>query len=587
MARRSLAVRILGYGIGLVLVIAFALAAWLTGRAIQIRNDLNVIRLELSTLQSALGDRSGVSVETALSDLTRTTHDARKAADDPLWRTARHIPLVGRVFVTTSGMVTELEKDSKGPLRTVAEVKVGLAPNLIRHIDGTIDVAAIKNASAQLRGASKALLDSNVRLKRLPDSKTLNIVVTLRNKLVSSGQTLAAAINSAADAADGASKMLGVQGSHRYFVGVQNNAELRGTGGAIAAYAILRTSNGKVTIEKTGPATELKDSPVDVVNLGSDYKAAWGSFKPSMTWSGSNRSADFPDTARNWIGLWQQSNPGSHLDGAIALDPPMLAQLVSLTGPVQLRTGMTIDAKNLLSSTETYVVPKVTSGARLQLVVQDVLQGTIKRVSAGDGDSARVASSFIGLGPLGHFMVYSTDSAIEKMLETTALSGALPSQDRLFAKAIVNNIGGTKLDYYLRATMAYSSSSCEKDKRVGHFAVTLRNTAPKVLPVLVTRRSDAKPGTYPPGQDHVQVTIYATKGATFSAFTIDGTATTPVEGIDHGFPIWTVDLTLDVNQQRAIVVDTEEPTGFAAAPMLQIQGMTRQPQGTIDILPCS
>ena len=45
-------------------------------------------------------------------------------------------------------MVSELEKDVAGPLKTVAEVKVALAPNLVRHIDGSIDVAAIKDAAA-------------------------------------------------------------------------------------------------------------------------------------------------------------------------------------------------------------------------------------------------------------------------------------------------------------------------------------------------------------------------------------------------------------------------------------------------------
>ena len=64
----------------------------------------------------------------------------------------------------------------------------------------------------------------------------------------------------------------------------------------------MRISDGKVVVEKTGPATDLEDSPADVVNLGSDYNAAWGKFKPSSTWSGSNRSA-FADAARTRIGL--------------------------------------------------------------------------------------------------------------------------------------------------------------------------------------------------------------------------------------------------------------------------------------------
>ncbi len=46
--------------------------------------------------------------------------------------------------------------------------------------------------------------------------------------------------------------MLGAQGTRRYMMAFENNAEARGLGGLPGAYAILRADHGKVSFERFG-----------------------------------------------------------------------------------------------------------------------------------------------------------------------------------------------------------------------------------------------------------------------------------------------------------------------------------------------
>ena len=583
-----MALRIFGYLVGAVLLVVIAAAAWTASRAIQARNDLNTLRSELTTLQGAFAEQSGTGVASALSDLSRTARDARRAVKDPIWRVMNHIPIVGRSFVTSSGMVTEVEKDIAGPLKALAESKVAVSPQSLRNADGSIKVSAISDVVPKLREASAALTASGARLRRLPDTAILSAVVQQRNKLVRAGDSLAAAITSAADTGDAAVRMLGGDGTRRYFIGVQDNAETRGTGGAVSAFAIIRVADGKLTLESSGPATELKNAPADVVDLGEEYRTAWGKYHPSSTWSGSNRAASFSLAAQNWIGLRKHAVPKVCFDGAIAIDPVLLARLMEFTGPVLLRNGAPLGADKALVSTETYASKVVNTDARRQLVVQDVVTGVLKDLFSGKGDSARIASTLLTSAGQGHFMIYSTDEGVQKVIETTSLSGIPPNDARSYAKVIVNNLGGTKLDFYLRESVTYSSERCVDGKRSGHISIRLHNVVDgaRVGP-LVTRRADAKPGTYPRGQDRLLVSVYGTRGAQATGVTIDGKAASETTASENGIPVWSVDLTLDPGEERTIVVETSEPVLAAETAKLEVQGLVVDPTTSLDISPCS
>jgi len=97
--------------------------------------------------------------------------------------------------------------------------------------------------------------------------------------------------------------MLGDHGPKRYFIGLQNEAEMRGTGGLPGTFAIMVADHGtiKFTHFKSDaallPAASggLIDTRLD---FGSDYTSAYGAADPTKLFVNSNISPNFPYAAK-------------------------------------------------------------------------------------------------------------------------------------------------------------------------------------------------------------------------------------------------------------------------------------------------
>ena len=121
------------------------------------------------------------------------------------------------------------------------------------------------------------------------------------------------------------SPMLGADGPRTYLVVFQNNAEARGTGGLIGAYAVISASKGAVTVERLGSVADLASLTAPALNLGPDYQALYGS-DPGL-WVNVNMSPHFPYAAQLMAAMWQRQF-GTSLDGVIATDPVALSYLL-------------------------------------------------------------------------------------------------------------------------------------------------------------------------------------------------------------------------------------------------------------------
>ena len=125
-------------------------------------------------------------------------------------------------------------------------------------------------------------------------------------------------------------------GTRRYFLAFQNNAELRGTGGFIGNWGEIVGEGGRLRLERFGRlrgAERRRDPPPDGHRVRRRSSSAGRMFNPGQIWQQVNVSPDFPTTARLIGELYPQSG-GEPVDGVIAVDPPGLAAMLKLTGPV-------------------------------------------------------------------------------------------------------------------------------------------------------------------------------------------------------------------------------------------------------------
>ncbi len=117
-------------------------------------------------------------------------------------------------------------------------------------------------------------------------------------------------------------------------------------------------------------------------------------------------------------------------------------------------------------------------------------------------------------------------------------------------------------------------------------SVQLTNAVPLgALNPYLTARSDRRDYPIHPGDNRLEVSYYATHGATMQAVDIDGVAGTAGIAADLGHPVYTVDLELPRGATRTITFHLTEPAGHGS-PLVLRQPLVRPLNVTLHDAKC-
>jgi hypothetical protein len=170
--------------------------------------------------------------------------------------------------------------------------------------------------------------------------------------------------------------------------------------------------------------------------------------------------------------------------------------------------------------------------------------------------------------------VWSAIPEDQEILESTSLAYAIPDDPAPYAEVVINNLGGNKMDYYLKREIDYSADGCDGDTRNSTVTVRLTNTAAdEPLPEYVdgTMGLDPKlPLKVPPGTMVTSVRLIATKGAKILAVTSEGKSVPAVVHQERGHPTFEVQVVIPPGQSGELVFRLSEPTS-PGAPRVPIQ----------------
>jgi hypothetical protein len=299
----------------------------------------------------------------------------------------------------------------------------------------------------------------------------------------------------------------------KYLIAFQNLAEARGTGGLMGAYAVVVVDKGKWRVERTGSDASLHIFDQIPISMPSEYLQLYG--MDPADWRNSNLSPHFAYAAQIWIALWKKQF-GEQLDGVITLDPVAISYLLQATGPITLKSGEEVTSTNVVKKTlvDEYKIYSTDNAARKAYLV-DIMNRTIKKI-AEKKFSYRSLLSGVQKAILEHrLLLYSTNADVEKSLASTLLAGSLDTSAQNQYRAVVENVDGSKLDYYLKRSVEISSTSCSVPRKT-QVRVSLTNTVGQgeKLPAYVLTRADiGKPADLFPGQHHFKLFIYGPKGS--------------------------------------------------------------------------
>jgi hypothetical protein len=555
-------------GLGLVWILITALLA--RQQALALDHRLQQVRFLLS--EGRLDDAQQLA-----ADIPAIADRAHALTTGPAWWMAAHIPFLGDPLEEARGTMTAGAAVG-GTLPGLMHVVATLDPAQLLVSGDTIRLAPLVAAVPTLQHAA-AVIDANANaVQELPSSTWIGAVDSGRAKVAVDIELMRGYVDAAARVAQALPTMLGRDGPQTYFIGLQNEAELRGTGGLPGAFAIARADHGALHFTTFASDAALEPPGENHVistglSFGPGYASAYGPSLPTSMFVNSNVSPNFPYAARIWQTMWERVS-GQHVDGVLALDPTVLSYFLNVTGPTALRGGQTLDAGNVVTLTQRDEYTMFSDNFERKQFIVSVLRAASRKLTSGAGSGLGILQAASRAGNEQRLLAWSEDPATEKLIEQSHFAGAIPRDRHPFSAVVLNNAAAGKLDFYLTREVDYERTGCGSSRDV-LVTIKLTNNAPASgLPPYVVDRLDHPPPSAAPGDNHELVDLYATPGAQLNSLTLNGRPSTAAVEHDLGHPIYRIDLELPRGTTQTIAVHLREPAGVGSPQIWQQPGVT-------------
>lgn len=561
---------------------------WLGYEAYLAKGELERARSNAQEAKDALSDGRAEDAQVHARKAQSQALAANEATHSVPWRIAALMPWLGSPFETAqqiSHVVLGLVSDV---LQPSAQIGAALSPDQL--FEGSrLNVQLLRDKEPALSKISADARRLNAEAEAISDPTYLAVLRKARAEVQAQTARVTSLLENTTLAARLAPSMMGADGPRSYFMGFQTNAEARGTGGILGGFGILHFDNGTPSVEALGPNTELK-GPFAPLDLGAEYAEQYGFANPSTDFRNSNLSSHFPYTAQIWKSMWAQTS-GASVDGAIAIDPVALSYILGAVGPVTLADGEKITKDNVVELTESIAYQRFPTDQRARKqYLQDIANAVVKKMT-GKLESPRHVLDALGkaVGE-GRIALWSALPDEQKLLEETPLAHAVPADSAPYAEVVINNLGGNKMDYYLRREIEYAADGCSEDRRNTTVTVKLKSVVPEgPLPDYVAGAAGVLPNlpfTMPSGSMLTSVRLIGTKDAKLLSAFSNGERVPVFTGTERGHPTFEIQVAIPPRQAGELVFRLSEPTA-PGAPRVPIQPLIDNVKPKVDVPRCS
>ncbi|MFB4352954.1 DUF4012 domain-containing protein [Microbacterium sp. LS_15] len=510
--------RWLRWTVGVILTLLVLAIGWVTIRGIGAVSDLQRVSTSSSQLKAAIGE-GDLEKATRLSD--RIAHHAESAhglTSDPVWHAFGVLPWIGPNFSAVSDVAEIADEVASQALVPVLDVAGRLDLASLGFSGGRIDLTPFATIEPPLADAAATLSAAEERALAIDADATLPPLADAVGEMRSAVTQAATVVGSLHGAAALLPSMLGAEGPRNYVIAMQNNAELRSSGGIIGAIALLHAENGQISLLQQA---STMDFPALTESLPlSESSVALFEDRPGRYLQNITNIPDFTEAGPLVAARWQQRF-GTPVDGVIAVDAVMTENLLAATGPLAFGpfTVTEDDVVSLLLSGIYTAVPD--PAAQDQIFAQAA--GALFGAALSGTDPKALVAALATSADQDRIRIWSAHEDEEELLAGTALGGALPRDDATSHVGVLfNDTTGAKMDYYTDATITTAVGRCDGESTT-RVSVTWTNNAPAdagtTLPEYVTGG-----GTYgvEPGMVRTLVTVYGPEGATPSRVDREG-----------------------------------------------------------------
>lgn len=513
--------RWIGWTIGIFLTILVVALGWVGIRGIGAVNDLQQVAKGASQLKAAIGDGA---LDDAQPIAERIAHHARSAHDltsDPVWTAFGFVPWIGpnfRAVGDVADIADDVASDALTPLLDVAD---GFDLTAIQFSGGTVDLAPFAEIEPPLGKASAALSDAQSRTQRIDADATLPPLADAVRQMRSTVTQASTAIGALHGASVLLPSMLGGDGPRNYVLAMQNNAELRSSGGIIGSIALLHAENGTVTLVQQASTQDFP--PLDVGLPTSESTQALFEDRPGRYLQNITSIPDFSEAAPTIAARWQ-GRFGGEIDGVIAVDSIVAAHLMKSTGDLTFGP-FTATPDTIVSILLSEIYAAVPDPAAQDTVFAQAASALFGAALSG-GDSTALIGALSQSADERRIRIWSAHPDEQSVLAASTLGATLPTddEDATHVGVLMNDGTGGKMDYYTRAEIDTAIGTCAGE-RTTQVRVTWTSTAPAdaatSLPTYVTANGFYDFGV-PAGSVRTLIAVYGPEGATPSHIDRDG-----------------------------------------------------------------
>jgi hypothetical protein len=429
-------------------------------RALLLKGDVEEARAKFAAanehFDAAVGSAGNplIVIESFVPFLGRTPDAVRSLAD------------VGATVSSAGGAISGAIADLRGGIDALAPTRGRIAIDTLGEL-----APIVANAHAELEGAREEA-----------EGVARSLVV---QPVVEAGDLVRAELDRvlpAVSAAHGLLRILpqfaGANGPRRYFLAAENPTELRGTGGLISSYAILTMQGGRISISPFRDIQTLPNiGPDDATWPSEEFEAIYGPFDAAGFWRNTNMTPDAPTAGSLIEQLWH-TQMGTRLDGTVFVDIQTLSYLVDALGSVPVpELGVTLTKRNTVPyvANEAYAdIPDDDTRKRLLGIVGQEVFGRFLADASGD----RALRALIGAGADGHILIHGATPEVQSAFAEAGLDGSFGPPGGDFFAPVINNIGGNKVDFYVRRQVRYDVTLESGGTASAEADVALANDAP-------------------------------------------------------------------------------------------------------------
>lgn len=501
--------------------------------AIVAKLSVDNLMSEAKQLASDLGDAEATAEH--IESMRGSAQAAHIATNHPVWRATEVLPAIGddmRAVRLLAGAGDELIADVAAPLLEFDLSSIG-------PTDGALNVDAVAELGAVIEGVAPVVESVQIRLiAEGVDASTLIDPLQDPVETVTDGlDTAAEVLRRLAILSPQLPTMLGADEPRDYLVLVQNTAEMRTLGGNPGNFLMLTIDDGRMAITGQGNRFNMntrRDEPIVPIDQSTEllYGDKVGKFFQDVT-----MTPDFSQTAHLARAFWSETlgDPG---DAVLAIDPIVLSYLLKATGPVELPTGETLKAGNVVDQLLSRVYWRFPGGTAEDGQRQDEFFGLaaatiFTEVTNAKGGLASLLPQLAKGFQEGRILYAATDVREAKTIEGTLFQGPLYDMSNTQTTTMgvfVNDNTEGKLDYYTDMSVFASSDVCQTDNTPTFTATATYNYTLQPDEVADLPQYVSTGRYFPKGVKSTNLVFYGPVGSSFVSATVDGEEYVPVAG---------------------------------------------------------